>query len=220
MWHCHLLSKMNLNMTLAISLKRRQMWVYLASLDSNVILQWVSSIEIVVKWDFILHRLWVMQHYKHFIASHPLTNSGWVTVFLPVLSHFIMSDYEQRVGDTAISVLSHLINSTMANRMWVTLPVFFQAKTFMPLSTGCEWHCLLSCQIFPSCSQQDVSNTALFSPVKCHQFSCHDQQHVSHSVIYFVHAFSFISSHHLQEVSDIALLFSRQSHHFFKSHNQ
>ena len=25
---------------------------------------------------------------------------------LPVVSHFIMSDYEQRVGDTAISVLS------------------------------------------------------------------------------------------------------------------
>ena len=129
-------------MTLAISLKRRRMWVYLASLDSNVILQWVSSIEIVVKWDFILHRLWVMLHYKHFIASHPLINSGWVTVNL-----FLW----------CLISLCLIMNSE-----WVIQPFLcYHTSSTIPWPIGCEWHCLYFFRQRASCHyQQVVSGTA------------------------------------------------------------
>lgn len=88
MWYC-ISSVQNECLLQLVWGEARSEW-YLASLDSNVILQWVSSIEIVVKLDFILHRQWVMQHYKQFscISSHD-QQRVCDTAFLPVSFHLI-----------------------------------------------------------------------------------------------------------------------------------
>lgn len=61
--------------------------------------------------------------------------------FLPVVSHFIMSDYEQRVG--------------------VQPFLCYHTSSTIPWPIGCEWHCLYFFRQRASCHyQQVVSGTA------------------------------------------------------------
>ncbi len=172
-WHCTHFVKCYL---ITASPTMNRLWVTLHILWKAILSHLTNSLCVT------LHILWKAVSSYLFLW---LTASEWHCTFCEMLSHHILSYYQQRVSD-----ITHLWKAVSSHLfLWLT---------------ASEWHCTfcerLSSHLFlwPTASESHCT----FCKRQSHHLFSYDQQQVSHDIVHFVKG-SLITFDQ-QSVSDIA----------------